>query len=423
MKIRRYILLTICLLSGKISIAQDLEPINVGSKIPDFNIPELIKHNRKSAKMADFKGKPILIHFWNTFCADGVKEMKKIDSIQKEFGDQLLVLPVTTNTAQEATAYFSERELAKNISLPSVVNDKVFNKIFQHTVEPLQIYIDKYGTVKAASRSINLRRENIKQLVAEEEFSLPNNLNFTDKKMSAGIYPLVANNFEWDKTKIFSYKYFGAYQSNLSGRTFIEPMKNGIFRIYGINNSIDAMYATAYWRIGYTDHLFFPNATVVRNDRYSKMQSDTSGMFCYDIVTNGLSQEQVYLQLIEHLNISLKLRSKIEKKKLKCWVLKEIPGSTKQELFDKSLKVQQFMKDEVQHFINCPIDRFLKNLNSQGITAKPIISDIPKSKKLTFNLPMKYDDRVEMAKALKLFGLDLVEDEREFEVITINDDL
>ena len=71
--------------------------INVfaSEKLPDFSLQDL---NGKQVKISDFIGEqPVIIDFWATWCAPCLKELPKLDKMQKQFGDSLLVIAISTD--------------------------------------------------------------------------------------------------------------------------------------------------------------------------------------------------------------------------------------------------------------------------------------------------------------------------------------
>ena len=60
-------------------------------------VPELsfIDGDGRARSLADFKGKPILLNIWATWCAPCRKEMPSLDRLQADQGSQLAVLPLS----------------------------------------------------------------------------------------------------------------------------------------------------------------------------------------------------------------------------------------------------------------------------------------------------------------------------------------
>ncbi|MFB2532826.1 TlpA family protein disulfide reductase [Paracoccus sp. p4-l81] len=63
-----------------------------------------------SVRLADFKGKPILLNFWATWCAPCRAEMPSLDRLQAELGDEIKVFTLATgrNAPEAVTRFFDE---------------------------------------------------------------------------------------------------------------------------------------------------------------------------------------------------------------------------------------------------------------------------------------------------------------------------
>ncbi|WP_292684700.1 TlpA disulfide reductase family protein [Novosphingobium sp.] len=63
-----------------------------GSAMPDFMLKDA---SGKQAPLASFKGKPLLINLWATWCAPCVAELPALDKLAKDRADSLTVLAVS----------------------------------------------------------------------------------------------------------------------------------------------------------------------------------------------------------------------------------------------------------------------------------------------------------------------------------------
>ncbi|MBE9603202.1 TlpA disulfide reductase family protein, partial [Pedobacter sp. MC2016-24] len=72
----------------------------------EMSIGKLMNYKSKTAKFSDFRGKLVILDFWNTHCSPCVKELPGMDSLQKEFGRKIAIIPVTRNELPEIQSYF-----------------------------------------------------------------------------------------------------------------------------------------------------------------------------------------------------------------------------------------------------------------------------------------------------------------------------
>ncbi len=66
----------------------------------------------KPATLAGYKGKPLLVNLWATWCAPCVKEMPTLNTAAEGLGDRVRVIAVSQDMEPaKATAFFAERKL------------------------------------------------------------------------------------------------------------------------------------------------------------------------------------------------------------------------------------------------------------------------------------------------------------------------
>lgn len=107
----------------------ELQPISIGDKIPemiwDKSYP-IINHNRTKAfmKLSEYGNKLIILDFWATYCHPCVESLDFLDSIQAEFKEELVVVPVLVHDKIEKAAPFM---IKKGYPWPCVVGDTVMS--------------------------------------------------------------------------------------------------------------------------------------------------------------------------------------------------------------------------------------------------------------------------------------------------------
>jgi thiol-disulfide isomerase/thioredoxin len=76
----------------------------------------ILDANGKTVTLAAFKGKPVIVNLWATWCAPCRKEMPSLAKLQAAYGDKVLIVPVSMDKAtdrEKARAF-----IAANAPLP-----------------------------------------------------------------------------------------------------------------------------------------------------------------------------------------------------------------------------------------------------------------------------------------------------------------
>ena len=74
--------------------------------------------------LADYRGTPVAVHFWATWCFPCRAEMPTMDALQREFGDDLIILPLSLDRdgAPLVRNYYNDHNL---VTLPVMIDEKM----------------------------------------------------------------------------------------------------------------------------------------------------------------------------------------------------------------------------------------------------------------------------------------------------------
>jgi len=88
-----------------------LDRSHKGEAAPDF---PFVDGAGKKHTLADFRGKPVLLNLWATWCAPCVKEMPTLDTLAVRAGDTLQVLTISQDfDAAKVAPFFAEKKFRK----------------------------------------------------------------------------------------------------------------------------------------------------------------------------------------------------------------------------------------------------------------------------------------------------------------------
>lgn len=114
-----------------------------GSPAPDFSVETM---DGKVVSLANFRGKPVMLNFWASWCGPCTAEMKNIEAVfQKHPNEDFVILGV--NQGEGADTIKGYGELWKlNFRLVCDVNDEAARK-YQIKALPTTVFVDADGNI------------------------------------------------------------------------------------------------------------------------------------------------------------------------------------------------------------------------------------------------------------------------------------
>lgn len=119
-----------------------LDTSHKGSAMPDFTLTD---QTGKRATLASFKGKPLLVNLWATWCAPCVVELPMLDKLAADRAGRLEVLTVSqdmTNT-EKVAPFLAAKGLTHLQPWLDPKNDLAFH--YDAGTLPTTVYYDAQG--------------------------------------------------------------------------------------------------------------------------------------------------------------------------------------------------------------------------------------------------------------------------------------
>src|SRR5690606_7376030 len=180
----------ILLLAGTLTSARaQLKPLAVGDTLPKLPFHQVINYHRDSVMLSDFKGRLLILDFWNTWCTACLASFPKLHRLQQQFPEKVMILPVVSyrggSRKKYSEFYKMRREMGMPIELPSIVEDSVLVQLFPHGALPHVVWIDPAGKVLGMTGGGELKDENIMRLLGGDRSSKD---GFFEKKRDGTVY-------------------------------------------------------------------------------------------------------------------------------------------------------------------------------------------------------------------------------------------
>lgn len=156
---------------------------NIGDQVPDLEFSNIINHDGKTIKLSDLKGKIVLLDFWATWCTPCIKSFPKMDSLQMQFKDDLVILPISYEPFEKVNKAWKDIEYIKGSNLP-LIYDTNMHTYFAYRMVPHVIWIDRNGKIAAMTDNIPVTTENVSSFIAKGKIDLEEKRDILERNFS-----------------------------------------------------------------------------------------------------------------------------------------------------------------------------------------------------------------------------------------------
>jgi thiol-disulfide isomerase/thioredoxin len=129
-----------------------------GKSAPAFTLNDL---NGNKVSLSDFKGHPLLINYWGTYCAPCKIEMPWLQEFSKKYaGDGFQVVGITYDAEVGRDKIARDTEQL-GVTYPILLSDPKVEDAYLHGTEalPMSFYVDKAGKVIDVSAGLGSKDE------------------------------------------------------------------------------------------------------------------------------------------------------------------------------------------------------------------------------------------------------------------------
>lgn len=165
------------LVGGVTLFADDLFPVTVGSRAPDFRAKDLRSQQVKT--LADYRGQVVLLNVWATWCPPCIAEMPSMQALHSVYASR--GLRIVAVSIDDYVSEDSIRAFARNLGVTfDILHDPThaIERSYQTTGYPESFVIGRDGTIhkkwiSAADWNSTANRTLVERLLGGQQATAP----------------------------------------------------------------------------------------------------------------------------------------------------------------------------------------------------------------------------------------------------------
>jgi thiol-disulfide isomerase/thioredoxin len=409
------------------------QTLKVGDTLPPelWSMPlDVINHptGKETLTLSEYKDKLIILDFWATWCSPCIAMLPKQDSLQRQFKDQLQILPVTYQTAEEVSTFMEKYEKRKGIknSLPKVVGDNALRAAFPHTYLPHYVWIDVNGKVKAITGHEEIKADKISNLLETKGSSLTLKEDPTPVAYSKET-PLYINGNGGTAEGLLYHSLLQGYSPGLpAGYNIIKDSTYS--RIVARNLPLDWLLRLSHGANGFLGRNRVIEevkdkerlTTQLSGEAYQEWKKDNA--LTYEIMIPAWRDSELYDLMQQDLRKYFPQYSfGLEKRETTCLVIKKVSDNT----LVKSSGGEGGVNYEYGTFTlrNRKIGVLVGYLNVLAMQKSPypVVDGTGLTEAIDLDLEADLSDITDLNKALSSYGLVIEKDQRVIDILVVKD--
>ena len=115
----------------------------VGSAALDFTLPDL---DKRTVSLAQFRGKPVILNFWATWCGPCNAEMPNLEKVYQQHKDDVVILAIDQGDTGDQVKGFSE---IYHLNFPLILDQQMqVGDRYRVNALPTTVFVDKQGIIR-----------------------------------------------------------------------------------------------------------------------------------------------------------------------------------------------------------------------------------------------------------------------------------
>lgn len=394
--------------------------LRVGDQVPDITIAHILNYKDGTASLSAFRGKLVILDFWDIWCATCIEALPRLDSLQQAFGDSIRILPVTRQPEMTTRKFLAHNHYLRGLKITTATQDTLLGKLFPHTQLPHDVWIDPEGRVCAITDAQYINASNIRAVLHGAK---PGWTVKSDKIGFDAGKPLLS-----PPGQHILYSALGPDMPGLPPVFGVqEDTLRHTVRTYVVNFPILKMYMMAWGRLLY----FPPNRILLETGDTSRFiyrprdgyRADWNrrNSYVYESVLPASTPDSLRLLTMRRdLDRYLSLHGRMEKRRLPCYVL-SLRGADTALFRSKGGKALNTLNAAggIKELRNAKLSNILWQMNRQPGSI-PVVDETHYSGTADMTLKVSsFSDIPAVQAALAPYGLQLKKEERELQVFVL----
>lgn len=403
------------------------EGLQVGDKIPDILIKDIINYPGGTARVSDFKDQLLIIEFGNTRCSPCIASQEKLASLEREFDGAFKLLAVSYEPTETVQKLVNKREW----SFAFATQDTMLKKLFPYLAVPHLVWI-KNNRLLAITDAYEATKENILQITKGEnvEFTLKQDRKYNPGERFTDMDPE-------GETTLF-YSHLSGYQRGIGTSYAHRKLDNGNVKFSWVNHDAIMLLLEAFkgkmpyylkyhnrLRTAVSDSLMRKLSMMYKlpaTDGSAQQKWITTHGISYEIEVPHASEGNVDRLMQQELKVFFRayygIEVTVEKRKVPCLAL--LKTSKEDLLRSDGGKPRRTVKEDCYEINNMPLDWFFDSLlRIHRYNPLPIVNKTNYQGHVDLSLPGGLSDIPLLNRRLKKYGLVLREKTLEIDMIII----
>ena len=400
----------------------------IGKSVGNVLLNNISNYPTSTARIADFKGKLLIIDFWGVTCYSCISQMPEMEKLQQEFKEKIQVILVTNDSKEKVDEVFHKFKQLKNIDLPSISADTILSQMFPRTALGLHVWIDSNGIVRKTLDGESYSAKEVKEYLSGADIATPERNDFADFNIDTPLW-LEGNGRQVKHIDYYSYMAHRIRDYAATRAGFEEDsLTHKTIGVHTINTLAIDLFQIAFSQLNrapwiqYKRILFETddnNRFIIPDDHSKSYLWTLDNAYSYNLKVPASQADNFFTYMQEDLERYFSVKVDIEERTANCIILTKLQPNLSSLKSKGGRRYAKFNETEDSILLqNAPIKSFASLLD--GFLKEPVFDETGYPYPIDLNINFEKKDFEHAKKELNEYGLDLTEGKRKINFLVIH---